>query len=75
MKTRLAGLYEEIPEKLIQMAIESVNFDEEKARHLLMLMISEEKENKDVIASKASSLEVKTLDKIQVNKLLKNYNN
>lgn len=57
------------------MAIESVNFDEEKARHLLMLMISEEKENKDVIASKASSLEVKTLDKIQVNKLLKNYNN
>ncbi|KAK6627415.1 hypothetical protein RUM44_009892 [Polyplax serrata] len=49
MKARLGGLYEEIPERLIQIAIESVNYDEEKARHLLMLMINEEKENKEDI--------------------------
>lgn len=49
VKARLGGLYEEIPERLIQIAIESVNYDEEKARHLLMLMINEEKENKEDI--------------------------
>ena len=56
VKDRLAGLYDDVPEKLIQIAIESVNYDEEKARHLLMLMINEEKENKENEISKQNSL-------------------
>lgn len=47
MKERLGGLYSEIPERLIQIAMESVDFDEEKARNLLLIICNEEKENKE----------------------------
>lgn len=46
MQARLQGLYSEIPERLIQIAMESAEYDEEKARHILMLQMHEEKENK-----------------------------
>ncbi|KAL0280284.1 UNVERIFIED_CONTAM: hypothetical protein PYX00_001624 [Menopon gallinae] len=46
MQARLQGLYSEVPERLIQIAMESAEYDEEKARHILMLQTYEEKENK-----------------------------
>lgn len=63
VKARLEGLYNEIPERLIQIAMESVEFDEEKARQILMLMVNEEKENKPettsgLITSKDSGVDL-----------------
>lgn len=63
MKARLEGLYNEIPERLISIAMESADFDEEKARQILMLMVNEEKENKPettsgLITSKDSAVDL-----------------
>lgn len=50
MKNRLQGLYGDVAERLILIAMESADFDEEKARQIL-LMVADEKENQPVTES------------------------
>lgn len=51
MKVRLQSQYKEIPEKIILMALESVDFSEEKALRILDIVVQEdiEKDSKKKI--------------------------
>lgn len=42
MKSRLMEKYKSVPERVVTLAIESVDYDEEKAAHLLDIMVAEE---------------------------------
>lgn len=44
MKARLQSQYKGIPEKIISMALESVDFSEEKALRILDIVVQEDKE-------------------------------
>lgn len=47
MKLRLQGQYKEsIPEKIIAMALESVDYSEEKALRILDIVLQEDKDSK-----------------------------
>lgn len=45
MKAELQGKYQDVAEHLICIALESVDFDEEKASNLLQAMIKEDSES------------------------------
>lgn len=46
VKARLQEKYPDIPERVITIALESVDFDEERAGHILNIMVQEEEKNK-----------------------------
>lgn len=50
VKTSVQEKYTEIPEKVITMALESVDFNEQKAQQILQIMVQEEQDKKDEIS-------------------------
>jgi hypothetical protein len=46
VKARLQEKYPDIPERVITIALESVDFDEERAGQILNIMVQEEEKNK-----------------------------
>jgi hypothetical protein len=46
VKARLQEKYSDIPERVITIALESVDFDEERAGQILNIMVQEEEKNK-----------------------------
>jgi hypothetical protein len=46
VKARLQEKYPDIPERVIIIALESVDFDEERAGQILNIMVQEEENNK-----------------------------
>ncbi|XP_067013916.2 uncharacterized protein [Anabrus simplex] len=63
MKARLQELHQDVPDRVVTMALESVDFDEERAAQILQFMVQEEKRSmgKEVkpIISESKSKEVK----------------
>ncbi|XP_071444728.1 uncharacterized protein [Hetaerina americana] len=55
MKNRLQEKYKDIPERVVTIALDSVDYDEERAGHILNMMVQEE--------SKAKSTELKSTEK------------
>lgn len=46
VKARLQEKYPDIPERVITIALDSVDFDEERASQILNIMVQEEEKNK-----------------------------
>lgn len=46
MKARLEEKYPDIPERVVTIALESVDFNEERAGQILNIMVQEEEKNK-----------------------------
>lgn len=53
MKARLQEQYPDIPERVVTIALDSSDFDEERASHILLVMVQEE-------TSKPSSADAST---------------
>lgn len=49
VKAELQEKYKDIPEQVITIALESVEFDKERANHILHLMVQEENDKQTII--------------------------
>jgi hypothetical protein len=55
VKKRLQELYPEIPERVVTIALDSSDFDEDRAKHILQIMVQEETSKPPSVDTSCSS--------------------